>query len=115
MEFDTFTISLLVLRDDAPEWDDETAGAMQDAHLDHLASLHEQGQLVAAGPLGHDTFRGLSILTVPPDEARVLKMADPAVQAGRVDVIALRGQVPAGAFPFPPTRFPHSMADVEEK
>ncbi len=112
MEFDTFTVSLLVLRDDAPDWDDETASAMQDAHLDHLANLHEQGHLMAAGPLGHDTFRGLSILGVPPDEARALKEADPAVQAGRFDVVVVEWQVPAGAIQFTPTRFPHSIADV---
>jgi uncharacterized protein YciI len=112
MEFDTFTVSLLVLRDDAPEWDDETASAMQDAHLDHLANLHEQGYLVAAGPLGHDKIRGLSILTVPPDEARILKEGDPAVQAGRFEVVVVPWQVPAGAVHFSPTRFPHSIADV---
>lgn len=112
MEFDTFTVSLLVLRDDAPDWDEETANAMQDAHLDHLANLHEQGHLVAAGPLGHDRFRGLSILTVPPDEARILKEGDPAVRAGRFDVIVVPWQVPAGAVHFTPTRFPHSIADV---
>src|SRR3954469_13071854 len=104
MEFDTFTVSLLVLRDDAPELDEEAANALQDAHLDHLANLHEQGHLVAAGPLGHDKFRGLSILTVPPDEARVLKMADPAVRAGRFDVIVVPWQVPAGAVHFSPTQ-----------
>lgn len=112
MEFDTFTVSLLLLRDDAPEWDEDTASAMQDAHLDHLANLHEQGHLVAAGPLDHDKLRGLSILTVPPDEARALKMADPAVQAGRFDVIVMPWQVPAGAVHFTATRFPHSIADV---
>ena len=112
MEFDTFSVSLLVLRDDAPDWDEETANAMQDAHLDHLANLHEQGYLVAAGPLGHDKIRGLSILTVPPDEARILKEADPAVQAGRFDVVVVPWQVPAGAVHFSPTRFPHSVADV---
>ena len=112
MEFDTFSVSLLVLRDDAPDWDEETANAMQDAHLDHLANLHEQGHLVAAGPLGHDKIRGLSILTVAPDEARALKEADPAVRAGRFDVVVVPWQVPAGAVLFTPTRFPHSIADV---
>jgi len=112
MEFDTFSVSLLVLRDDAPDWDEETANAMQDAHLDHLANLHEQGHLVAAGPLGHDKIRGLSILTVAPDEARALKEADPAVRAGRFDVVVVPWQVPAGAVHFTPTRFPHSIADV---
>jgi uncharacterized protein YciI len=112
VEFDTFTVSLLVLRDDAPEWDDETASAMQDAHLHHLATLHEQGHLMAAGPLGHERFRGLSILRVPPDEARALKEADPAVQAGRFDVVVVPWQVPAGALHFAPAKFPHSVAEV---
>jgi uncharacterized protein YciI len=114
VEFDSFTVSLLVLRDDAPVWDDETATAMQDAHLDHLATLHEQGHLLAAGPLGHDHFRGLSILRATPEEARVLKEADPAVQAGRFEIVVMPWQVPAGAVHFTPTRFPHSVADVEE-
>ena len=105
-------MSLLILRDDAPEWDEETASAMQDAHLDHLANLHEQGHLLAAGPLGHDRFRGLSILRVGPDEARTLKEADPAVQAGRFEVVVMPWQVPAGAAHFSPATFPHSVADV---
>ena len=112
MEFDLFTVSLLMLRDDAPELDEEAANALQDAHLDHLANLHEQGHLVAAGPLGDPKIRGLSILTVPPDEARALKEADPAVRAGRFDVVVVPWQVPAGAVHFTPTRFPHSIADV---
>jgi len=112
VEFDSFTVSLLVLRDDAPDWDEETAATMQDAHLDHLATLHEQGHLLAAGPLGHDRFRGLSILRGDPDEVRALKEADPAVRAGRFDVVVMPWQVPQGAAHFTPTRFPHSIADV---
>jgi uncharacterized protein YciI len=112
MEFDTFSVSLLMLRDDAPVLDEEAAEALQDAHLDHLATLHEKGHLVAAGPLGHPRIRGLSILTVPPDEARVLKEADPAVRAGRFEVVVMPWQVPKGALHFTPTRFPHSIADV---
>ena len=112
MEFETFTVSLLMLRDDAPDWDEETADAMQDAHLDHLATLHEQGHLLAAGPLGHDRIRGLSILRLPPDQARVLKEADPTVRAGRFDVVVVPWQVPAGALHFGPATFPHSIADV---
>jgi hypothetical protein len=114
MEFDSFVAVLLVLRDDAPEWDDETANAMQDAHLHHLATLHEQGHLLAAGPLDHDGFRGLSILRGEPDAVRALKEADPAVQAGRFDVVVMPWQVPAGAVHFTATRFPHSIADVME-
>jgi uncharacterized protein len=115
VEFDSFIVSLLLLRDDAPAWDDETARAMQDDHLHHLATLHEEGHLLAAGPLGHDGFRGLSILRGDLDEVRALKEADPAVQAGRFDVVVMPWQVPAGAVHFTPTRFPHSVAEVEEE
>jgi uncharacterized protein YciI len=51
MEFDQLTIALLVLRSDAPDLDDAEAAALQDAHMNHLASLHEAGSLLAAGPL----------------------------------------------------------------
>ncbi len=89
------------------------ATRMQDAHLAYLATLHEQGHLMAAGPLGHDGFRGLSILRGSVDDVRALKEADPAVVAGRFHVVVMPWQVPAGAVHFTPTRFPHSIADVE--
>ena len=79
----------------------------------YLATLHEQGHLLAAGPLGHDGFRGLSILRGTVDEVRTLKEADPAVVAGRFSVVVIPWQVPAGAVHFTPTRFPHSIADAE--
>ena len=75
MEFDRFTIVLLIRPPDAPDLDEETADALQDAHMAHLAELHEAGHLLAAGPvLGPPdrTLRGLSILNVEPEEARVM-------------------------------------------
>lgn len=112
MEFDSFVVVLLVLRDDAPVLDDDAANALQDAHLDYLATLHEQGHLYAAGPLGDDGFRGLSILRGTVDEVRALTEQDPAVQAGRFDLVVMPWQVPAGAVHFERTRFPHSIKDV---
>jgi uncharacterized protein len=47
MDFDRLTITLLELGDDAPG----LTPAQQDAHLAHLAGLHEAGHLLAAGPL----------------------------------------------------------------
>lgn len=114
MQFDRFTIALLILRPDAPQLDEAAAAALQDAHMAHLAYLHEAGYLVAAGPLlGDDRFRGLSILTVGPEQARALKEQDPAVRAGRFSVEVLPWIVPAGAMTFSPTRFPRSMAEAE--
>jgi hypothetical protein len=115
VEFDQFTIALLILRPDAPELDDDAASALQDAHLNHLAELHEAGHLLAAGPLRGDPderFRGLSIFAVDPEQARALSERDPAVRAGRFAVEILPWMVPGGAVAFSPTRFPHSVADV---
>jgi uncharacterized protein len=112
MEFDQLTVTLLVLRPDAPELDEEAAAALQDAHMAHIADLHESGHLLAAGPLSDEKFRGLSILRVDVDEARRLRESDPAVQAGRYSVKAMPWTVPAGAMSFRPTRFPRSIAEA---
>jgi uncharacterized protein YciI len=117
MQFDQFTVALLVLRSDAPRLSEDAADALQDAHLAHLADLHESGHLLAAGPLldGPDgRFRGLSILKADPEQARQLKEQDPAVRAGRFSVIVLPWMVPAGAISFSPTRFPRSAAEVHK-
>jgi uncharacterized protein len=112
VEFDSFTIALLVLRPDAPELDEAAAAALQDAHMSHLADLYEAGHLVAAGPLSDDELRGLSILTVDPEQARALKEADPAVRAGRFSVKVVPWMVPAGAMSFSAARFPRSVAEA---
>jgi uncharacterized protein YciI len=114
MDFDRMTVALLVLRDDAPELTPQEENALQDAHMAHLADLHEAGHLVAAGPLldPSSPFRGLSILSVGVADAKALKEQDPAVQAGKFRVIALPWMVPSGAISFSPTNFPRSMAEV---
>ena len=115
MQFDRFTIILLILRSDAPELDEEAEAALQDAHMAHLADLHAAGHLLSAGPLlgaPDRAFRGLSILNVEPEQAIALKEEDPAVRAGRYRVEAFPWLVPAGAMAFAPARFPRSMAEV---
>ena len=114
VQFDQFTVALLILRPDAPQLDGEAAAALQDAHMAHLAELHAAGYLLAAGPLlGDDIFRGLSILKVGPEQARALKEQDPAVRAGRFSVKVFPWMVPGGAISFSPTRFPRSVAEAE--
>jgi uncharacterized protein YciI len=112
MEFDHLTVALLVLRPDAPQLDEEAAAALQDAHMSHLADLHEAGHLLAAGPLSDEKFRGLSILRADVEESRRLKESDPAVQAGRFSVVVIPWTVPAGAMSFAPTRFPRTIAEA---
>jgi uncharacterized protein len=115
MEFDQFTITLLIRRADAPELDESAESALQDAHMAHLADLHEAGHLLAAGPLlgaPDRRFRGLSILNVDPERARALKEQDPAVRAGVYAIEAFPWMVPGGAMRFSPAHFPRSMAEA---
>jgi uncharacterized protein len=114
MDFDRLTVALLVLREDAPELTEEQEADLQDAHMAHLAGLHETGHLVAAGPLldPGSYYRGLSILSVGVDEARALKEADPAVKAGKFRVIVMPWMLPSGAVHFSPTKFPRSRAEA---
>jgi uncharacterized protein YciI len=112
MQFDRFTVVLLVQRPDAPVLDEAAATALQDAHLAYLAELHQAGYLGAAGPLGDEELRGLSVFTVEPERARVLAEADPAVQAGRFTVRVMPWMVPGGAVSFTPTHFPRSVAEA---
>ena len=112
MQFDRFSVVLLSLRPDAPRLDEAAAGALQDAHLAFLAKLHEDGYLIAAGPITDENYCGLSILNVGVDEARALKEEDPAVRAGRFSIHVMPWMVPGGAVHFTPTRFPHSIAEA---
>jgi len=116
MEFDRFSIALLVRRPDAPQLDGEAGTAMQEAHMAHLADLHEAGHLLAAGPLSFGDssweLRGLSILNVEPEQARELKEADPAVRAGLYRVEVLPWLVPKGAMSFAATRFPRTITEA---
>lgn len=115
MQFDHFTIALLILRADAPNLDAEAAARLQDAHMAHLADLHEAGHLIAAGPLSDEKFRGLSILNVELERARDLKEQDPAVLAGRFSVQVIPWIVPRGAVSYSRTRFPRSMSELTQR
>jgi uncharacterized protein len=114
VDFDSFTVVLLLTPAAPPELDEETAGAIQDRHLSFLAQLHESGKLLAAGPLldPERNVRGLSVFKSDLEETRALVEADPAVQAGVFELQLLPWLVPAGALTFATTRFPHSRADV---
>jgi uncharacterized protein YciI len=115
LDFDRFTIGLLIRRVDAPNIGDEEENALQDAHMAHLAKLHDAGVLLAAGPLlgsPDRDLRGLEIYRGSPDEVKALADQDPAVRAGRYTHQFLPWMVPGGAVRFARTRFPRSMADL---
>ena len=118
VQFDHYTITLLILRPDAPAMDDEAADALQSEHLAHLADMHDAGFLLAAGPLLGEPdrqFRGLSIWKLPPERVELIisEHPDPAVVAGRFSVRVIPWMVPAGALSFAHTFFPRSVADTQ--
>jgi uncharacterized protein YciI len=112
VDFDRYTIALLIRRPDRPQLDEHEAARLQDAHLSHLADLHQAGFLLAAGPLSDESYRGLSILNVEPERAVELKERDPAVQAGLFSVKAISWMVPGGLVAFSPGRLPRSVAEA---
>jgi uncharacterized protein YciI len=115
MDFDSFTIGLLILRRDAPKMSEEEENALQDAHMAHLAKLHDEGVLLAAGPLQGPPdrdLRGMEIYRGLPEEVKALADQDPAVRAGRFVHRFLPWMVPGGAMSFAHTHFPRSMAEV---
>jgi uncharacterized protein len=116
VQFEQYTVTLLVLRRDAPQLGDRAAEALQEAHMAHLADLHDAGHLLATGPLlgpPDREFRGLAIFNVGPERALQLKQADPAVLAGRFTVRAMPWMVPSGSMSFSAARFPRSIAEAE--
>jgi len=113
VQFDQLTIVLLTRRSDASQLSAEGVAALQDAHMAHLADLHDAGHLLSAGPLSEDeVFRGLCIFNVGPEQARELIEQDPAVLAGRLSAMILTWMVPGGAMSFASTRFPRSVAEI---
>ena len=57
MDFDRYTVVLLVTPENPPQLSEYEAARLQDAHLSHLADLHDRGELLAAGPLGDPSGR----------------------------------------------------------
>jgi len=114
MEFDSFTVVLLIERDDAPTLTEEEGARLQDAHLAFLADLHDAGTLLAAGPVRDkdSEIRGISLLNVDAAEALRLQSQDRAVRAGLYRMVALPWVTPAGGLHFTHTRVPRSIADV---
>ena len=62
----------------------EEAAELQNAHLQNIMRLAEEGKLILAGPFfGNDDLRGIYIFDVETlEEAKSLTETDPAVQAG---------------------------------
>lgn len=68
--------------------DPDTARELQQAHMDNINRMADEGSLILAGPFLDDgQIRGIYIFDVESiEEARELTQSDPAVQAGRLEM-----------------------------
>lgn len=68
--------------------DSASAAELQQAHMDNIRRMAEEGQLILAGPfLDGGVLRGVYLFDVETvEEARALTETDPAVQAGRLEM-----------------------------
>jgi uncharacterized protein YciI len=115
MRFDSYTVTLLRLRPDAPELSDDEATRLQDRHLAHGARLRAEGVIVAMGPVrdqGEDSLRGITVWSVDRETARAHALSDPAVVAGRLAVEVITWMTPAGNVTFHQVRAPSSVAEA---
>lgn len=102
--FDVRTVVYLRSGENPPDLDEDASLALHHAHLAYLHELWERGLVAANGPLldkTDETIRGMSLWTVPPEEARAVAEQDPAVVAGRFRVDTARWAVSAGRIAFP--------------
>jgi uncharacterized protein YciI len=105
MEFESHPIVLLVRPANAPDYPPEKLEEIQAAHLAHIRAMGESGRLVAAGPFDEQSdprYRGILIFRLATaEEARKLAEEDPAVKAGRLEVVSVLWYHQKGAVVFP--------------
>jgi hypothetical protein len=102
MEFERYTITLLINRSSGPEITEGDRAELQQAHVLYRAALADEGYLLAWGQLADDDVCELSILGVDARKACLLEETDPAVRAGMYTVWAVPWIVPAGTITFLP-------------
>ena len=102
MAIDLHAFQPVLLRrpDGAPDYDDEAAERIQRDHLAFYAAMRQAGHVVTNGPVldqPDEALRGIAIFaTESVDRATELANADPAVQAGRLEVQAMTWLCPPG-------------------
>jgi uncharacterized protein YciI len=105
MEFDSLQLVLLVRPANAPDYPPEKLEEIQKAHLAHVGEMAASGKLVIAGPFDDQSdvrLRGLELFrTGSIEEARKLAAEDPAVKAGRLEVVSATWYFQKGALAFP--------------
>jgi uncharacterized protein len=105
IELEPYQLVLLQRPEHPREYPQEKLDEIQKAHLAHLREMAEAGKLLVAGPVGDQPdprLRGLELFRVGSlEEARKLAEDDPAVKAGRLEVVVMTWYTEKGALAFP--------------
>ena len=104
-ELESYQLVLLKRPAERTDYPQEKLQEIQAGHMAHLGRMAREGHMVAAGPFGDqedERLRGLALYRVGSvEEARRLAEADPAVQAGRLEVEVMTWYTEKGALAFP--------------
>jgi uncharacterized protein len=93
IDLHAFQLVLLRRPGEPRAYDDETIERIQRDHLAFYDAMRRDGHVVTNGPVldqPDEALRGIAIFaTESLDRARELASTDPAVQAGRLEVVAM--------------------------
>ena len=100
LDLEAFELVLLRRPQDALPLDEAVLDQIQREHLAYHAALREEGHIVTNGPVADqpdESLRGLTFYrTGSLEDARRLAEADPAVQAGRLEIEVMTWYCPPG-------------------
>jgi len=100
VDLEAFELVVLRRPKQTRDYDEPTLEQIQREHLAYHASLRESGQVVTNGPVTDqpdESLRGFTFYrTGSLQEARRLAQADPAVQAGRLEIEVMTWYCPPG-------------------
>jgi uncharacterized protein YciI len=105
VEFEAYQLVILQRPEHPREYPADKLEEIQKAHLAHLLQLAKSGKLLVAGPLDDQPdprLRGIAVFRVGGiEEAKRLAEEDPAVKAGRLEVVVMTWYTEKGAMTFP--------------
>lgn len=106
-EFDTYWMVFLERGESPPQLDPEASAELQRRHLAHLGTMWRQGFALVAGPFEvprEEPLRGIVLFRGDLSRGRVEELAgaDPAVEAGRLQVRAFKWYTGKGVLSFMP-------------
>src|ERR1700730_17830640 len=103
MEFESYTLVVLIRPDTAPDLPEHELDLIQERHVAFNAAMRERGVMAAPGPFSDQpdpTWRGLCLYRTGPDETLALAATDPAVRAGRLEPHVVTWLVPKSQLTF---------------